>query len=284
VTIHDLVAAARHELRAAGIADAEADLDARLLAQHALGWDAARYFAAAHEPAPLGFADHYRGLVARRTRREPVAYLVGHQDFWDLTFEVSPSVLIPRPETELVVEAALERFPDRATPIAVADACTGSGCLAVTLAGERSGARIAATDVSRDALAVAARNARRHRVADRINFVETSVLTGVPGPFDLIVANPPYVPDHERPSMPPEVREFEPAIALFGGRDGLDVIRNLVEQSGERLRAHGVLIFEIGVGQADAATGLISSSRRLKMAEVRRDLQGIPRTVIATRT
>jgi release factor glutamine methyltransferase len=238
----------------------------------------------AHEPAPPGFADEYRALVERRVAREPVAYLVGQQDFWDLTFEVSPAVLIPRPETELIIEATLERFPDRAIPLVAADACTGSGCLAVTLACERAGARITATDVSSDALAVATRNARRHQVADRIRFARTSLLAGVPGPFDLIVANPPYVPDPDGPSLPPEVLDFEPAIALFGGPDGLGVIRGLLEQSADRLRPQGVLIFEIGAGQAEAATGLISASPRLKMSEIRRDLQGIPRTVVATRT
>jgi release factor glutamine methyltransferase len=284
VTVHALVAAARQHLRAAGIADDEADLDARLLAQRLLGWDAARYFVAGHDPASPGFTDAYRTLVERRAAREPLAYLLGQRDFWDLTFEVSPAVLIPRPETELIVEAVLERFPNRASPLVAADVCTGSGCLAVTLACERAGARITATDVSREALIVAKRNARRHHVADRIRFAEADLLTGVLGPVDLIVANPPYVPDSDRQSLPPEVVDFEPAIALFGGPDGLDVVRDLLEQAADRLRPQGVLIFEIGAGQADAVTGLISTSARLKISEIRRDLQGTPRTVVAART
>jgi release factor glutamine methyltransferase len=282
VTVHDLVAVARQQLRAAGLAGEEADLDARLLAQHVLGWDAARFFASAHDPAPPGFSEEYQRLLARRVAREPFAYLVGHRDFWNLTFEVSPAVLIPRPETELVIETALERFPDRGAPIDVADVGTGSGCLAVSLACERAAAAVTATDISADALAVAARNAQQHQVADRVRVTRTSLLTDVPGPFDLIVANPPYVPDEERRLLAPEVAGFEPPVALFGGADGLDVIRGLLEQAATRLRPGGVLIFEIGAGQSDPVTDLISASVRLKMSEIRRDLQGIPRTVVAT--
>ncbi len=172
-TIHARVALARQRLIDAGIPDAEALLDARLLAQHALGWDAARFVAASGEPESADFEQRYDALVGRRARREPLAYIIGHREFWGLSFDVSPAVLIPRPETEGIVEAALELVTDRAAPFLIADVCTGSGCLAVALAREYPAARSVATDVSSEALAVAQRNATRNVVADRIDFVMT---------------------------------------------------------------------------------------------------------------
>jgi release factor glutamine methyltransferase len=282
VTIHARVAAARDRLRAAGIAADEASLDARILAEHLLGWDAARYFASGADAEPPAFAAAYDALVARRAAREPLAYITGSQQFWDLTFEVTPAVLIPRPETELVVETVLERFP-RHAPFAFADACTGSGCLAVAVAAERLAARAVATDASPDALAVAARNARRHGVDGRVRLVCADVLSGVAGPFDLITANPPYVAAADRAALPPEVRDHEPALALFGGADGLDVVRRVIGQAADRLSAGGMLVMEIGAGQDEPVAKLISAAPRLRMVHVRRDLQDIPRTVVAQR-
>jgi release factor glutamine methyltransferase len=285
VTIHARVAKGRERLRRAGITPEEADLDARLLAQKVLGWDAARFLTSANEPERADFAALYDPLVARREGREPLAYITGRQEFWGLELEVSPAVLIPRPETELIVEAALERFPDRHASLEVADVCTGSGCLAVALAHERPGARIVAADVSADALRTARRNADRHRVADRIQFVQADVLDGTGNKAaDLIVSNPPYVPEGDRATLPPEVRDHEPPIALFAGEDGLAIIRRLVDQSTGRLRTGGLLIFEFGLGQADAVRELISQTSGLTMLDVKQDLQGIPRTAVARRT
>jgi release factor glutamine methyltransferase len=284
VSIHTRVAEGRERLRQVGIAREEADLDARLLAEFLLGWDAARFFTADHGPEPSDFDAPYRALIDRRARREPLAYITGRREFWGLAFEVSPAVLIPRPETELIVESALERFPDRAAPLLIADVCTGSGCLAVVLACERPHARLVATDVSADALGVARGNAARHAVADRIQFVETDLLNGSQDCFDLIVSNPPYVPERDLATLPPEVRDYEPAVALFAKDDGLAVIRRVVEQSVARLRRGAVLVFELGFGQADAVSELISATRGLTMVDLRRDLQGIGRTAIARRT
>jgi release factor glutamine methyltransferase len=284
ITIHAHVAAARQRLRAAGIPADEAEIDARVLAEHLLGWDAARFFSSANQEEPEGFAVDYERLVARRAAREPVAYIVGRQEFWGLSFEVSPAVLIPRPETELIVETSLELFPERLANVTIADVCTGSGCLAVALACERPQARLAAIDISGAALDVARLNAVRHGVGDRVRFVRANILDCVTDCFDLIVANPPYVPDGERASLQPEVRDHEPELALFGGRDGLAVVRRLVEQAPSRLNDRGVLIFEFGVAQAEPIGGLISATEGLTMIDVRRDLQGIPRTVIARRT
>jgi release factor glutamine methyltransferase len=285
VTIHMRVAAGRERLRRAAITPDEADLDARLLAQKLLGWDAARFFTSANEGEPADFAALYERLVERRERREPLAYITGHQEFWGLEFEVSPAVLIPRPETELIVEAVLERFPESHASLEAADVCTGSGCLAVALAHERPGVRIVAADVSADALRTARRNADRHRVADRIQFEQADLLDGTGSTaVDLIVSNPPYVPDGDRATLQPEVRDHEPPVALFAGEDGLAIIRRLVDRSTGQLKTGGLLIFEFGVGQADAVRELISQSPGLTMLDVKQDLQGIPRTAVVRRS
>lgn len=283
-TIFEHVAAARQALREAGIGAVEAELSARVLAEHALGWDAARYFVSANQPESSTFAEHYDSLVARRAAREPVAYITGRQEFWGLSLDVSPAVLIPRPETELIVEAALERFADRTQPLAVADACTGSGCLAVALAAERPHATVVATDISQVALDVARRNSERHRLDGRIRFIRTNVLDGVDGTFDLIVGNPPYVRTVDRPALQPEVRDFEPPVALFGGETGMDLVATLVGQAVGRIRHQGYLMFEFGFGQEIAVEELIEKTEGLTLIGLRHDLQGIARTAIARRT
>lgn len=283
MTIHQLVHAARERLGAARIADPEAELDARLLAEHLLGWDAARYFTDRNQPAPPGFESQYDALVARRAAREPVAYITGRREFWDLTFAVSPSVLIPRPETELIVEAALEMFPADDAALAIADVCTGSGCVAVALAHERPRARVVATDLSEAAVEVAHANAAFHGVAERVEVRRTDLLDGVDETFDLIVANPPYVAEQSRPILQPEVREHEPAMALFAGVDGLSLIRRLVPAAAEHLADRGVLMFEFGFGQDVDIEQLIASTPALSLVELRPDLQGIRRTAIARR-
>jgi release factor glutamine methyltransferase len=248
-----------------------------------LDWDGARFLTEGDEPPPPGFPDRYAALVARRAAREPLAYITGRREFWNLMFEVSPAVLIPRPETELIVEAALEYFPDSAAALSIADVCTGSGVLAVALAHDRPGASIVATDLSEVALEVARRNAARHHVERRIRFTHTDLLQGIEGPFDLIVANPPYVLAGDRAHLPPEVRDHEPPIALFGREDGLFVIRGLVEQSVKRLKPAALLMFEFGYGQDVEIEELLEQTPGLTLIELKRDLQGIARTAIAKR-
>ncbi|MGE0703442.1 MAG: peptide chain release factor N(5)-glutamine methyltransferase [Vicinamibacterales bacterium] len=284
MTLRETVAAARHRLTDAGIPPDEAALDARLLAQHLLGWDAARFHAEAAGPAPLSFEQAYPAAVARRTAREPLAYIVGEREFWNLTFEVSRATLIPRPETETLVEAVLELFPDPQRPLSAVDVGTGTGCLAVAIARERPGASVLATDTSREALEVARRNAARHEVSDRVTFVEADLLGERKALLDLIVSNPPYVPEWDRVELQPEVRDYEPAAALFGGPDGLAVIRRLVAEAPRRLRANGALVIEIGAGQAADVAALISSAGGLTMLAARPDLQGIARAIVARRT
>lgn len=264
------------------MAAADAALDARLLAQHALGWNAARLLSSGLDEAPPAFVERFAALVARRTAHEPFAYIVGHKEFWHLTLAVTPQVLIPRPETETLVEAALERLhgPPGNSAL-VADVCTGSGCVAIALATERPGLRIVATDISEPALAVAAGNAYKYGVESRIRFVRTDILSGVNDRFDLIVANPPYVPLGDRPGLQPEVRDHEPPLALFGGDDGLDIARMLAEHASVRLKPGGWLLFEYGAGQERGVRELIANAAPLRMAGIRHDLQGIPRVAIA---
>jgi release factor glutamine methyltransferase len=206
------------------------------------------------------------------------------QEFWGLSFEVSPAVLIPRPETELIVELFIEHFPARDQTMDVADACTGSGCLAVAIAHEYPAARLVATDLSTAALTVAHRNAARHRVSDRIEFLQDDVLSRTGGTFDAIVANPPYIPDEDVDTLQPEVRDHEPRMALAAGAAGLDILRTVVIQSAARLKPAGVLLFEFGFGQAQAVTELVAGTSGVVLIELRQDLQGIPRTAVVRRT
>jgi release factor glutamine methyltransferase len=232
---------------------------------------------------PDGFTPRYDELVARRVTREPLAYIVGIREFWGLELEVNADVLIPRPATELIVEAIQELFPDRAVPLAIADVCTGCGCVAVAIAHERPSATISGSDISAAALAVARRNAARHGVADRVTFTHGDLLTGFTGAFDAIVANPPYVIDRARPALQPEVRDHEPSVALFGGVDGLALVTRLVAAAPARLRPGGYLIFEFGLGQDVEVEDLLEASTELTLVGLRRDLQGIARTAIAQR-
>jgi release factor glutamine methyltransferase len=283
-TIQEHVAAARETLRGAGIGWREAELSARMLAEHVLGWDTARYFTSANEPEPREFARRFEALVARRAAREPAAYITGRKEFWDMSFEVSQAVLIPRPETELIVEAALEQcVGDRRRSLAIADAGTGCGCLAVALAREFSRAFVLATDISDAALDVARRNARRHGVADRIRFLHADMLDAVHASFDLIVANPPYVRSGDGPALQPEVRDYEPSVALFGGDSGFELVARVVDQAAGRLRQDGCLVFEFGFGQDAAVEELIERTPGLRLVGLRRDLQGIARTAVARR-
>ena len=283
-SIHQRVADARGRLRDAGLSAKGAELDARLLAQFVLNWTTEHLLTAGHDPEPDDFEHRYAPLIERRVAREPLAYIVGQQEFWGLSFAVSPDVLIPRHETELIVEAALELFPETDRSLSAADVCTGSGCLAVALAYERPAARIMATDISSAALTIARQNATRHSVADRVQFGCGDLFEGLDGPFDLITCNPPYVAERDKRGLQPEVRDHEPDIALFGGADGFHLIERLVTGAGPRLRDGGYLLFEFGLGQDERVESLVAATDDLRLLELRRDLQGIARTAIVTRT
>jgi release factor glutamine methyltransferase len=210
---------------------------------------------------------------------------MGSKEFWGLDFEVSSDVLIPRPETEFLVEEALACSRGVASVTGspfVVDVGTGSGCVAVSLAHEIVTARILATDISAAALVVARRNAVRHGVANRISFVRTDFLAGIGRAVDLIVSNPPYVPRSHAAGLSPEVRDFEPHVALFGGSDGLEKQQRLLEQAVTCLAPSGYLLVEFGDGQEDALRALIAGWPSLRILRVRSDLLGIPRTMVLT--
>jgi release factor glutamine methyltransferase len=275
-SVHERIAAARAVLVRAGLPPDEAALDAEVLARHALGWDRAALLVRGREGLPAGFADAYAALVDRRAAREPVALITGHREFWGLDFFVTPDVLVPRPETELIVERAIARGRARAARW-ILDVGTGSGCLAVALAAELPGARVVATDLSAAALSVAAVNRRRHRLEDRLHLVRADGVDAMRGPFDLVVSNPPYVALGS--GLPPEVERHEPHAALYAGRDGLDVLRPLIRSVASRLAPGGQFIVEFGFGQRDRVERLAQDAgwSRVTMVD---DLQGIPRVAV----
>lgn len=247
-------------------------LDAELLLAHALGVDRGEFHRAPEREVPPGAEAAFRALAARRARAEPVAYLLGTKGFRWLDLAVDARVLVPRPETEGLVEAAVELLPRGAR---VVDVGTGSGAIALALASERSDLAVVATDVSADALAVARGNAERLGLA--VAFASGDLLEGVEGPIDAVVANPPYVADDE--ILPPDVADWEPLLALRAGPDGLDVIRRLVPAAADRAP---FLALEVGRGQAPAVAALCRDAGLSRVA-VRSDLAGIPRVVVASR-
>ncbi len=252
-----------------------------MLARHALQWDRATWITRADEPAPAGFAPAFDALIARRAAREPVAYIIGTREFYGREFRVSPDVLIPRPETELIVEWALATLPaDRF--LRIVDVGTGSGPLAVTLAAERDQWHVEAVDISERAVAVARDNARRLGVGGRITFLIGDLLAPTMGQFDAIVANPPYVARRDAPGMMPDVRDHEPHVALFGGQDGMDIPRRLLAQAAERLVPGGWMAMEFGYGMQEPVEAAARDAG-LEVLEALEDLQGIARTLIARR-
>jgi len=225
----------------------------------------------------------FRALIRRRAAREPTQYLTGRQEFWSLTLEVTPAVLIPRPETELLVETALEFLADGR--FSVLDLATGSGAIVIALARERPSWALTATDLSPAALAVAQRNARRHQVADHIALAAMDLFSGwserAPG-FDLIVTNPPYIGDDEFSGLQPEVGLFEPRGALLGGgRLGLDLIRKILAAAPRRLRPGGRLLLEIGMGQDQHLESLVAADLNYDAHGFRKDYAGITRLLWA---
>ena len=298
-------------------------LAAELLLLDVLGRN--RTWLYAHPEEIIADADTQRffGLIARRAAGEPTQHLTGKQEFWGLEFEVTPDVLIPRPETEHVIEVALDRLalrelranrPQKSTGegLQIADVGTGSGCIAVALAKELPAANFVASDISPAALAVAKRNAQRHAVADRIQFVECNLLAfpvrtqqAAPQPgkridsalpvfhesrvtdresrhFDLIASNPPYIGRREALSLPREVRDHEPHAALFGGEEGYELYADLIATSAQHLKSGGILVLELGHNSLPAVQPLLDAANWTNVA-VTNDLAGIPRVLAAER-
>ncbi len=291
-------------------------LAAELLLMHALDRDRTSLYTHPEDEIPAATLEKFEAFVAERASGTPTQYLTGKQEFWGLDFEVTPAVLIPRPETEHVIEVILERLgPTRKTaPLQIADIGTGSGCIAVALAHELPRAEIFATDNSREALAVAKRNAARHSVADRIQFIESDLfeafrdgktvstqpdarLRNLAAPeknagwqpalrrqtpkFDVIVSNPPYIPLGERPQLQREVRGHEPAIALFAGDDGLAIYAPLIRKGRKFLKSRGLLVLELGHNSLPGVMQILERSGAWTEIRVTNDLAGIQRVISA---
>lgn len=286
-TLHDVLIRGRGELVAAGVMASAAEVDVDVLARHVLHWDRATLLVRRREQAPEGLEAALAPLLARRATHEPVAYITGHREFWGLDFEVTADVLVPRPETESVVEEALtvlRGLRNAGSPLRVLDLGTGSGCLAISIAANIADAYVVASDVSVRALRVARRNGVRLG-ADRVRFVAGDWLTPFRGSepwVDVLVSNPPYVP-RGAPNLMPDVERHEPAVALFGGPDGLAHVRRLVVDTARVVRPGGWLIFEFGDGQEDAVREVVDASGHWSIERVCDDLQGIARVVVARR-
>lgn len=283
-TIRETLTAGTELLSAAGIESAR--LDAEVLLRHALSIDKTELY------VRLDFrldGDHqraFRSLLLRRARHEPIAYIIGRQEFWSLDFNVTPDVLIPRPETERLVESALATAADFPAdlPMRILDVGTGSGALAVSLAKEMPKAQILASDLSLTALAVARGNAARHRVAERVNFIGGDLFEGIAtGRFTVIVSNPPYVRRAELATLAPEVNFWEPHLALDGGADGLDYYRRIADQAYSYLVAGGALLVEIGSDMAEQVAKLFTARSQYAPARVVRDYAGRDRVVAVRR-
>lgn len=250
-------------------------LDAELLLASTLGLDRVGLYLRYDQPLTEDELTAYRRRVARRAKYEPVAYILREAEFWSLSLNVSPAVLIPRPDTEVLVEEALARGGDRTR---VLDVGTGSGAITLALASERPDWIFTALDLSEEALRVARDNARRHELHERIVFVHGDLARLPDGPFDLIVANPPYIPRGDLAELMADVRDYEPLQALDGGGDGLDAYRALTAQALSRLAPGGCLLVEIGAGQQDEVSRLFEDAGLLNVT-TRTDYAGIERVV-----
>ena len=255
-------------------------LDAELLLGHVLGVNRAAILTWPERRLTPKELTLYRNLVRRRAHREPLAYILGFREFYGLDFHVDPRVLIPRPETELLVEQALGHARRYAVPPKIADVGTGSGVIAVTLAAKLPGAHVYALDGSVEALEVAEANAHRHGVAGRVHCVESDLLVRLPESVDLIVANLPYVTTVEWENLPPEIRGYEPRSALDGGPDGLFFLRRLLADAGFHLRPGGVILLEIGASQGALLTGLAHSYFDEAVVSLCQDYAGLDRLVV----
>jgi release factor glutamine methyltransferase len=254
-------------------------INAETLLMFVLGRDRAYLYAHGERVLSAEEILRYQQLTAERARGVPAQYITGHQEFWGMDLLVSPAVLIPRPETEHVVETVLELSQGRAGNIRIVDVGTGSGCIALALAKELPQAEIHATEISATALEVARANAARHQLAERVHFHQTDLLNDVAGlQFDFVVSNPPYVGESEKDTVEAQVRKFEPQIAVFAGETGMEVFAKLIPQALKVLSPGGWLVMELAFSSYDRVRQLLLNWSDLRFSN---DLQGIPRVVAA---
>jgi release factor glutamine methyltransferase len=284
-SIAEAILQGAHQLRQAGVAEARREAGA--LVAYVLDRDRSFILSHAEDPIDEEQSARLRAYLKRRADGEPLQYITGHQEFFGLDFEVTNEVLIPRPETELLVESALKLAAGHAAAPFICDVGTGSGCIAISLLHELRdipGVRAVAVDISPKAISVAQRNAARHSVTEQIDFVVSDCFASLDqhdpqqSSFDLIVSNPPYIEESAMNNLQREVRDFEPRAALVAGADGLAVIRRLLVEAGNFLKTGGHFLFEIGFDQSPAVEQLIDRNT-WRLLEIYKDLQGIPRTV-----
>lgn len=276
------VEAARRALAARFKTIESAELDARLLLGHALGLDLTGLISAAQRRLTPDESARLEAFAVRRLDGEPVARIIGEKEFWGLPLQLSPATLVPRPDTETVVELALELL--RASgglhrPFRIADLGTGAGAILLALLSELPAAQGFGTDISESALQTAAANAARAGLSDRATFLACDYANGLSGPFDLIASNPPYIRSADIAALAPEVRNHDPLAALDGGADGLDAYRALIPQAAGLLAPGGALIVEAGAGQSSQIQALMSTAGLMPGTAPRADLGGIPRAV-----
>jgi len=282
MTLREALTVAAAELAADPYLHASANRDAELLLLHTL--QIPRITLIAHPDRELTPTQHtaYEKSIARRLQHQPIQYITGEQEFYGLPLKVTPAVLIPRPETEHLVEAVLKALPAN-QPLKIADIGTGSGAIAIALAVHLPHAAITALDISADALAIATANAREHNVASRIRFLQSDLLAAVDretATFDAIVSNPPYIPETDRATLHPQVRDHEPPTALFAGETGLDIYRRLIPQAQNALKPNSLLAIEIGHDQQNAIASVLQTWHNPSFIN---DLQNIPRVALAWR-
>jgi release factor glutamine methyltransferase len=276
----ELLADAARRLATAGIENAA--FEARLLVSHATGLSAEQLVVQRAEPVPPAAVAAAEVVIARRCSREPAAQIIGHREFWGLTFAVSRDVLTPRPDSETLVEAVLAALPDRNRPFRLLDLGVGSGCLMLALLSELPRARGMGVDISPAAMAVARHNAQALGLVSRIGFRLADWTHGVAGSFDIVVSNPPYIRTSDLRQLDPEVATFEPRRALDGGTDGLAAYRRLAAEIPSLMRPGGLVALEVGQGQAAAVRYLIEN-KGLSSVSVHRDLGGVERVIVARR-
>jgi release factor glutamine methyltransferase len=257
-----------------------ADADARILVGHALGLDRTGLASSAERMLSRQEIDAINSLAARRQRHEPVARIVGSKEFWSLPLRVSSATLVPRPETETVVEAALAFAGDRKRALRIADLGTGTGAILLALLRELPNATGTGTDIDPQALATARDNAHALGLLDRAGFLQSDFGSALTETFDIVVSNPPYVAAPDLSTLEPEVRDYDPRLALDGGPDGLGCYRRIAAEAARLLKPGGVIVLEIGAGQAEAVTGIFGACGLKSAAPPRADLAGIPRALI----
>lgn len=291
MNVKDAFLAGREHLTAAG--SSESSIEAEVLLRRAAGWDRAALYIRWESALAADVWERYQALLEERARGRPVHYIIGEREFMGLSFLVDERVLIPRPETEVLTEFVIDFLRKRRADgdsgprTFVVDVGTGSGCIAVAVAYHVPSAAVLATDISAGALDVAVENARRHGVADRIEFLAGDMLDPLPpalaGTIDVIASNPPYVPPELVASLPREIRDFEPAVAVVGTGDGLAFHRALAESAPRWLRPGGLLAMEVGAGQAPALRAFVDDRAAFSHASTLRDYAGIERVVTALR-